>query len=246
MDKALWISWYNLPDDGRDAYLAWLHGTYIPAMLGRGGFLWAAHYTSVEKTRIVSTHPEFITPHTQDAAVPDGDRYILLFAAEDANVFGAPVPTALHAGLPAGDRNMLTMRSGERVNVMVEASRVEGPAAQHYKGGMALAPCVQLGSYNCGYQDEEELLGWYAQWRMAAMRTLPGCIRTRMLASVSGWAKHAILYEFESVDIRNKYYSAHEAQRPDMKAWSSRMVKKLAHAPGSPNLAIRIWPPVSH
>ena len=47
MDKALWISWYNLPDDGRDAYLAWLHGTYIPAMLERRGFLWAAHYASV-------------------------------------------------------------------------------------------------------------------------------------------------------------------------------------------------------
>ena len=140
---------------------------------------------------------------------------------------------------------MLAMRSGERVNIAVEAARVEGPAAPDYQGGMALAPCIQLGSYNCDYQDEDELLAWYAQWRMAAMRTLPGCIRTRMLASVSGWAKHAILYEFESVEIRNEYFPAHEAQRPDMKAWSSRVVKKLVHAPGSANLATRIWPPVS-
>ncbi len=246
MDSALWISWYNLPDAGRDAYVEWLHGTHIPAMLERSGFLWAAHYASVEKTSMVPTHPEFVTPSTQDGDVPAGDRYILLFGAEDANVFGVPPPGALHAGLPAASRSMLAMRTGERVNIVVEASRVEGPAARDYQGGMALAPCIQIGSYNCGYRDEEELLAWYAQWRMAAMRTLPGCIRTRMLASVSGWAKHAVLYEFESVGIRNRHYPAHEAQRPDMKAWSSRVVKKLVHAPGSANLATRIWPPVSH
>ena len=244
MREALWISWYRLPDDRREAYLAWLHGTYIPAFLERPGFLWAAHYASVDKVRMVSTHPEFITPSTQDAAVPDGDRYILLFAGKDADVFGDPVPSALHAGLSEADRNMLSMRGGERVNIMVEAARVEGPSAKDYEGGMELGPCIQLGSFNCSHRDEEEMLAWYAQWRMAAMRTLPGCIRTRKLASVSGWAKHAILYEFESVDIRNKYYSQHEAPRPEMKAWSKRMVIKLAHAPGSPNLAARIWPPV--
>ena len=213
-------------------------------MLERTGFLWAAHYASVAKTGIVPTHPEFVTPSTQDSAVPAGDRYILLFGAEDANAFGAATPGALHAALPAADRAMLAMRSGERVNIAVEASRVAGPAASAYQGGMALAPCIQIGSYNCAYQDEDELLAWYAQWRMAAMRTLPGSIRTRMLASVSGWAKHAILYEFESVEIRNEFFPGHEVERPDMKAWSSRVVKKLMHAPGSANLATRLWPPV--
>jgi hypothetical protein len=158
---------------------------------------------------------------------------------------GDPGSAAWHSGLPPSDRIMLAMRKGERTNIAVEASRLEGPSAGSYQGGMALAPCIQLGSYNCAYQDEDELLAWYAQWRMAAMRTLPGVIRTRMLASVSGWAKHAILYEFESVEIRNAFFPKHEAERPDMKAWSSRIVKKLVHAPGSANLAARIWPPVS-
>ena len=44
MDQALWISWYDLPDTGRDAYLKWAHGTYIPQMIKRPGILWGAHF----------------------------------------------------------------------------------------------------------------------------------------------------------------------------------------------------------
>ena len=33
VDRALWISWYNLAAGDRDRYLTWLHGSYIPAML---------------------------------------------------------------------------------------------------------------------------------------------------------------------------------------------------------------------
>src|SRR5882762_11413135 len=32
-DRGLWASWYDLPDNGRDAYLSWLHETYLPAQL---------------------------------------------------------------------------------------------------------------------------------------------------------------------------------------------------------------------
>jgi hypothetical protein len=245
MREALWISWYDLPDERKDGYLAWCHERYIPALLARRGYLWAAHYASVERDRMVATHPDFVTPSTADTTVPAGDRYILLVAGEDAHVFGDPVPSALHAGLPESDRQMLALRRGERVNILVEAARVEGPSAADYTGGAAPGPCIQIGSYNCDPAYEEEMLAWYTQWRMAAMRTLPGCIRTRKLVSVAGWAKHGVLYEFDSVEIRNRYYPQHEADRPDMKAWTKRMVLKLTHAPGSANLASRIWPQVA-
>src|ERR1700716_437241 len=45
-DRGLWITWYDLPDGGRDAYFSWLHGTYLPGLLKRPGYLWAAHYAS--------------------------------------------------------------------------------------------------------------------------------------------------------------------------------------------------------
>ena len=243
-DRALWITWYDLSDDGRDAYLSWLHGTYLPRLLRRTGFLWAAHYGSVQKEAMSTMRREKSLHNTSDPGVPTGDRYILLIGAEHSNVFGGCVPSAFHAGLPEEERRMLALRGGERVNVMVEAARVEGPAAGEYRGGMALAPCIQLGSFNCAPQHEEDMLAWYAQCRMPAMTRLPGCIRTRKLASVAGWAKHAILYEFESLEARNRHFVRHEDGNAEATAWGDRVVAQLNHAPGSANLACRIWPAI--
>jgi hypothetical protein len=117
---------------------------------------------------------------------------------------------------------------------------VEGPDAKTY-GGLSLAPCIQLGSFNCEPGSETDMLAWYAQRRMAAMTRLPGCIRTRKLASVAGWAKHAILYEFASLEARNRSFVQHEND-PEVIAWGDRVVRNLTHAPGSANLAQRIWP----
>ncbi len=242
MDRALWITWYNLPDSGRDEYLAWLHGSYMPALLKRPGYLWAAHYASVGETKIPrrSSGKKFTTI---DPEVPTGDRYILLVGAADSNVFGDPLPSEWHATLPAADQKMLAMRIGERVNIMSEAARVAGPEAKNYTAGMALGPCIQMGTFQAKWQDEFEALKWYAQWRMPAMTRLDGCIRARKLASVAGWAKSSILYEFTSLDARNHFLHAHEDGNPN-REWSDKVVASLTHAPGSANVAERIWPPV--
>jgi hypothetical protein len=242
-DRALWITWYDLPEDGRETYLSWLHQMHIPALLKRPGFLWGAHYASVERGSMSTMRRDSSKKDPRlDPTVPTGDRYLLLFGAEHANVFGNPVPSGLHASLGPDNRKMLALRTGERMNIMVEAATVEGPEAKSYGAGMMVAPCIQLGSFNCAHQDEEEMHAWYAQSRMPRMTTLPGCVRTRKLASVAGWAKHAILYEFTSLETRNRYYMTLEEGRPEMKAWADRIVPKLIHAPGSANLATRIWP----
>lgn len=242
-DRALWISWYDVAPAARAEYQAWLHQSYLPALLRRPGYLAAAHYATVE--RMTTLRRENAVEHPAVAGVPRGREFMLLVVAEDANVFGTPSPQALHAALPEADRRLLQLRANERVNIMVETARVSGPEEKQYGGGALTAPCIQLGSFNCPQPDEEEMLAWYAQSRMPAMKTLPGCVRTRRLASVAGWAKHAILYEYTSLDARNKSYMSMEDGRPEMKAWADRVVAKLVHAPGSANLAERIWPPVS-
>ena len=237
MDRGIWVSWYDLPEDGRDAYLAWVREVYMPRLLKQPRYLWAAHYAAVDKGDI--------RVHTDDPSVPAGTRYFLLVGAEDADAFGNPVPSALHASLPPESRKMLAMRIGERTNILAEAGRVEGPAAKDYQGAAGPGPCIQLGSYNCPWQHEEEMLAWYAQARMPAMATTPGGgIRIRKLASVAGWAKHAVLYEFASVAARNHYFTAHK-DRPDMKPWLDWVARWLTHAPGSSSLGHRIWPAVS-
>ena len=240
MDRGLWISWYDLPDDGRQAYLSWLHETYIPGLLKRPGYLWAAHYASQE--REVSTSSQF--KHIDDPSVPTGYRYILLIGAKDSHVFGSPVPSALHAKLPEQSRKMLAMRIGERVNIMVEAGRCQGPKAKVYKGGMTGAPCIQIGSFNCPVEYEEEMHAGYVQQRLPAMCESPSCIRTRKLNSAVGWAKHGILYEFASLEGFNRDYPAAIARSP-LGVGRHSVVPMLIHAPNGPNSALRMWPPVS-
>ena len=242
MDRALWITWYDLPEEDRDTYLDWAHRDYLPGLLDSGRYLHAAHFASVPPGTMSQTRKSL--RHSQDASVPTGCQYIQIVGAQDAAAFGDPVPSALIASLPEDMRAMLAKRVGVRENVMVEATRVAGLEEKSYADGMRLPPCIQIGSFQCAWQHEEEVHAWYTQWRMRAMETLPGVIRTRRLASVGGWAKQAVLYEFTSMDARNRYFTQHEANRPDMKAWSDRAVENLVHAPGSANLCNRIWPPV--
>jgi hypothetical protein len=243
LDQGLWITWYDLPDAGREAHLSWVHGTYIPKLLKRPGFLWAAHYKSEESVRqsgVPAGAPGRLR-HTDDASVPTGNAYILLFGAKNAHAFAHPTPRKLHEELPAEDRRMLAMRTGERVNILTEEARTDGPEAKRRKAGSALSPCIQLGTFNAGSADEDEILAWYAQWRLPAMEKLKGCVGIRKLVSVSGWAKHGVLYEFASLDARNKHFPDHEKAHPEMDAWTDRLVRILVHAPGSPNVAQRIW-----
>jgi hypothetical protein len=233
-DRGLWVTWYDLPDAGRSDHLAWVQEAYIPGLLKRPGYLWAAHYASIvgEATAGRPVHPDA-------RAVPAGNAYILVVGAEDINVFGNPAPDELHAALSQDGKKMLSMRIGERTNIFAEASRVTGLGAKEYKDGMTLAPCIQLGSYNIDYRKEGDILAWYAQLQMPNMGLAPGCIRTRRLASVSGWAKMGILYEFASVELRGKTFGPGRAGTPHK--WQNS-VRELIHAPGSPNVARRIWP----
>ena len=244
MDNGLWITWYDLPTEGRDEYLSWLHNSYMPDMLKRADFLWAAHYKTVKEP-----FPPHVR-HTDDKSVPTGNDYILIFGARTSSAFyqgeyANNAPGGLHADRSAEDRKMMAMRKSERVCIMAEAGRIDGPMAEKYKNEKTLGPFIQLGSYNCDWRKEDEMQAWYSQVRLPAIATTPGGgIRVRKLVSASGWAKHGILYEFESLEAKHKYFAAHK-NRPDMKPWLEWVAKSLIHAPGSASIANRIWPPVS-
>jgi len=239
VDRALWISWYDLPDSGRDAYLAWAHGSYMPGMLKRPGFLYAAHFKSLVPPGVPGGGR---LKHTTDPKVLGGNAYIMIFGAEDAHAFGNPPPGKMHAALSADDRKMLAVRKGERVNILTEEARADGLDVKKREARAALSPCIQLGTFQSGTDDgdEDDLLAWYAQCRLPAMTRLTGCVGVRKIVSVSGWAKHGVLYEFTSFAERNQYFPDHEKGHPEDEAWTDRLVRKLLHAPGSPNVAERI------
>jgi hypothetical protein len=92
--------------------------------------------------------------------------------------------------------------------------------------------------------DEFDLAAWYAQYRLPAMARMPGCIATRKLLSVAGWAKHSVLYEFVSLEARQKYFHPHESLGLDKAVWTNKIINYTIHAPGSPSIGQRIWPAV--
>ena len=211
-DRGLWITWYDLPEDGREAYFSWLHGTYLPDLLKRPGYLWAAHYASQDLEGGAANATRY--KHVDDPRVGKGFHYMLLVGAADAAVFGDPVPSVLHAALPEQGKKMLALRMGERANLFTETARREGTAGATYKEGMTGAPCIQVGSFDCELEFEEEMHAGYVLQRLPKMCATPSCVRTRKLNSVAGWAKHGIVYEFASKEGFDRDYAPAVANSP--------------------------------
>ncbi len=241
-DRSMWITWYDLPVEGRDAYFSWLHGTYLPDLLKRPGYLWAAHYASQDLEGGAENATRY--KHVDDPRVGKGYHYMLLIAAADASVFGDPVPSLINAALPEQGKKMLAMRVGERMNIFTETCRQEGRALGAYKEGMTGAPCIQVGSFDCALEFEEEMHAGYVLERLPKMCATPSCVRTRKLSSVAGWAKHGIIYEFASKEGFDRDYAPAVANSP-LGLNGHSVVPNLVHAPNGPNSALRIWPPVS-
>ena len=243
MDKSIWAHWYNLPGGDTDVFFDWLHGKFMPKILGNPGVLWAAHY-KVDQKRIAHR----IT-RTQDPAVGIGNDYILLFGGENTHAFSRDALSFARgttdrwtAQFSDVDKKMLAKRTDLRVSIMTEEARVHGPESGKREGLRMPAPCIQMGSFNGPTPEiEEELLAWYADWRMASMAKMPGCLGMRKLVGTVGWNKHGVIYEFLSLEARKIAVESVPQLYPEMEAWTNICVPKLVHAFGSPHVAERIF-----
>ena len=235
MDYGIWATWYDLPAERTDEYIDRLHGTYLPSMLKRPGYLWATHVRNVTSpAREADVNRRLI--HTTDSTVPTGYAYLLLFGATNAHVFTDPTPAELLRGAHPRTRELLALQQGARTVIFTEVERVDGPAVRSRHPGITPGPVVQLGTFNIGsLEDEIEVDKWYTQHRLPMMRDIEGCIGARKLVSIAGWAKHAILYEFTGVENPDGHFA-------DPNPWSGEVIRLLEHAPHSPTLGTRIWP----
>lgn len=236
MDRGIWATWYDLPEQGRDEYLTWLHRVYIPDMLSRPGYLWGAHVHNIMTPEREQNLARRLV-HTDAPSVPTGNAYLLLFGAVDPHTFVDPSSAEVAAGMTAEAQAMMRRRVAPRSCIFVEVARVDGPDAKTRAPGITPGPVIQLGSFNINALENEEEMGtWYARSRLPLMAPMSGCVGARKLVSISGWAKHAILYEFTSMEAVQKHFV-------DPSEWSRQVVKNLIHAPHSPSLGMRICPP---
>ncbi|MDH5748204.1 MAG: hypothetical protein OEY85_02730 [Rhodospirillales bacterium] len=244
MDQGIWATWYDLPAEGRGDYLEWLHGTHLPMIAARPGIAWAAHYEitggGVNMDKIGAR-----LARADEPGLGTGTQFVVLVGASSPHVFFRPDITKLEPDLNDRARNMLGRRVGSRVCIFTEEARINGPEYDQHAPGATPGPAIQMGSFRTrSLEDEYDLAAWYAQYRLPAMARMPGCIATRKLVSLVGWAKHSVLYEFLSLEEREKHFQNHESLALDEKEWTNRIITYTVHAPGSPSVGRRIWPAV--
>jgi hypothetical protein len=244
-DKGVWATWYDLEDSRKDEFLAWMHGEYLPFLGGRPGYLWAAHYES-NGGGAAMRHLRDKVLARPDEDVGSGTQFLLLVGAATPETFLDP--SVLEPDLGGGPRHqsMLALRRGVRTGVYLEQARVTGPAPRDPRHGLTSAPAIQMGSLRMRTVEGEFDIGrWYIQLRLPDMAKTPGCIAARKYVSIAGWAKHAILYEFATLEDRMRYFEeAQEAKGLDPSHWTWRIARTTVHAPGSPTVGVRTWPPI--
>ena len=246
MDTGIWATWYDLEASGAETYLSWLHDDYLPWLRGRAGVAWVAHYRSDGGGEAMHDLRGRILSRP-DEEVGQGAQYVLLVGAASPHVFLDPSihDASWHRG--EADAAMLGRRLGTRTAIFAEEARVTGPASGTRPAGSTPAPAIQFGTFRVRSLDEEFDLGcWYAQYRLPFMAQMTGSVATRKLVCVAGWPKHGILYEFTSLEDRlANFETPHESFALDPKEWTGRVVRYTVHAPGSPTVAERLWPPVT-
>lgn len=236
MDGGIWATWYDLDEEVRDDHLDWLATSYLPMLQSLPGIAWAAQY---EVAREAYKGPRDRLAHT-DEEIGEGTEYLLLVGATSPHVFFHANSPADPANQSAQTRERLAERIGARFLFAAEEARITGPEYASTVPGGTPAPAIQMGSYCMTDPDAEvEISKWYAQSRMPMLSGLPGCVQMRKLVGIAGWAKHAVIYEFTSLQARRE-----NIEKP-YDPWTARAVAPTIHAPGSPCVAERLWPPVA-
>lgn len=244
MDTGIWATWYDIDESERNSFVNWMHAEYLPFLKTRPGIAWVAHYRNEGGGHGMKQLGAALARSSLDD-VAQGGQFLVLVGAPSPQVFFTPSVSRMK--LPHGFAERLELQREKVTNVFMEHARVTGPALHELDDISTPAPAIQMGSFRIATPEAEFDLGeWYARERLPGMAAMPACIRTRRLVSVAGWAKHGILYEFNSLQGRlEQFETPHETRALDRNQWIGKVVSTTIHTPGSPVIGPRIWPPVA-
>jgi len=244
MDNGIWAVWYDLPEGDNSDYFDWLHGACLPALRARPGFLWSAHYRAGGAEGAMMSDLRGSLARAADA-IGTGTQYLMLAGAAELTTLVAP--SVMDEPEDRTAREMLSRRIGVRPCLFSTFARVDGPETGRRPAGTTPGPVIQMGSFRTRtLADEYDVCAWYAQHRLPAIAQMAGSIAARVMLSAAGWAKFSVLYEFTSLEAREANFEAkQEALGLDETHWTRRIHDYTVHAPGSPMVGTRLWPPVA-
>ena len=244
MGDAIWASWFDLEPDTADDTLGWLMSEHLPWLAATGPYRWVALYHNAGYGPALKDYHAIAGHAEAEEGLGTGSQYVTMVGAGSSHDFYAPL--CLTRDLPAGHAARLAARKGLREAILVEEARAPGRAAAQRRADGVPAPAIQFGSFRVdGLEAEADINCWYAQQRFRVMEAMPGCLITRKFLVSTGWARHAILYEFESLAARTqRFEEPEESKINDPAEWTGRIVRTTRHTPGSPVVGERLWPPV--
>jgi len=235
MDHAIWAIFYDLIEDRRQTYLTWFHEVFIPRTLSRPGYLWAAHYQQADAGERFQKVLDSLT-RSADPAMAGGTGFLALFGGESTRTFFDDALQVKGTSEDEETEKMLALRLRPQEFIYTVEWRIDGPDAPLRPAEGTSAPAIQSGRFDAPGA-EKDLGAWYAQERLPAVSRAKGSLGGRKLLASSGSPKHAILYEFSSLEDRETHFVELE-ETP----WSRRVHRYVIHAPGSPFVGRRIWP----
>ena len=243
MGEVLKAEWFDL--DEANGFDAWLHDTHLPAVQAASGVAWVAHYkiVPIPDKPFIEGAPQ--RRETDDTSVPTGWQNVVLTAGVSPEVFFGQ-DNALDAVIES-HAEQLAARQNYRSAVYIEEQVINSPEQRRAPYGMGPPPAMQLGNYNTRRpEDEDELARWYRAERFSRVSVTPGMVRGRKMISMSGWAKHGVLWEFTDLPEGDHSFEHRFVAADRGDEWSGRHVLEYAlHAPGSPHTGRRVWPPLS-
>lgn len=227
MDRGIWAIAYDIAAEHQAGYLEWFHGVHVPEKLARRGYRWAAHYelaASVSNAQNVT-------------------GYLALFGGDTAYTFLNPSPRQLLTRQSAETRRYMGMRRAPSAGIFTEEVRIEGPA---HSNDLTTAAVVRLEVFNASSVIVEDELGaWVAQECLPFAAKFAGCARMRTLLATVGDYKHAVLSEFTSLAACHHHINQSEAAARETATPAATLAAALVHAPRSPAVGVRIWPPAA-
>ena len=205
-------------DSEHDAeFNAWYNEEHIPERLSALGFLDAARYQ----------------------ALKGGPRYLAVYELESAAAMQSPEYLRQSQNPTDWTKRVspTVIGRGTVRNVYTQISPTENDPDTMGRG---MAPALQIGRMDVPTELEAGYNEYYDGVRTPANLEVPGCLFVRRYHAVEGVPKYLTMYEFEHEKV------------PETLAWETRRSAdkmhdhiggSYGHAPGSPGVYRRIFPP---
>lgn len=215
--SALLMVFTDVPVAHEAEFNAWYNQEHLPERLSAPGFLDAGRYE----------------------ALRGGPRYLAVYELESADALQTDEYLRMSRNPTPWTQRMSPGVIG-RDTARNVYTRIYPAENDPNTLGRGMAPALQIGRMNVPAALENKYNEYYDTVRTPANLQIPGCLHVRRYHAVEGEPKYLTMYEFEHEKVPET--PAWERQR-GQDTMNQYIGGSYGHAPGSPGVYRRVFPP---